>query len=75
MKKTILALLIAISSIQANELPVLKAGQTISADQINEIFSVLQKLLYCPHMFFLFESINKLKKRHICKINENMYLR
>lgn len=43
MKKTILALLIPISIIHANDIPVLKAGQNISADQLNEIFTVLQK--------------------------------
>lgn len=43
MKKTILALLMAIGIINANELPVLKAGQTISSDQLNEIHMLLQK--------------------------------
>ena len=41
MKKTIMALLIGISSINASEIPVLKAGQTVSADQLNEIFALL----------------------------------
>lgn len=43
MKKIILATLITISTIGANTLPVLEAGQTISADQLNEMHMALQK--------------------------------